>query len=155
MPRAMTNVKRLEFENLKQRGTMSVAEYDAEFTNLSEYAPYIVSNYEIKARRFEDGLKPEVRKVIRPLMLSTYVDVLNRAILIEQDMEDTRRYQERKRQHQNAGRNQQQKRANYGRQAGRNEERRQMPYCASCRRSHFGGCKTNSCFNCVQEGHFK
>ena len=69
MPRSMTNAKRLEFENLKQKGEMTVAEYDAEFTNLAEYAPYLISNDEMKAHRFEDGLKPEVRKIIRPLIL--------------------------------------------------------------------------------------
>ena len=49
MPRAMTNAKRLEFENLKQRGAMTVAEYDVELTNLAEYAPYLISNDELKA----------------------------------------------------------------------------------------------------------
>ena len=43
MPRSMTNAKLLEFEILKQRGATTVAEYEAEFTNLTEYAPYIIA----------------------------------------------------------------------------------------------------------------
>ena len=53
MPRAMQNAKRMEFENLKQRGLTTVAEYEADFTNLAVYAPYLVANDEMKARKFE------------------------------------------------------------------------------------------------------
>ena len=42
MPRALQNAKCVEFERLKQTGGMTIAEYEATFTNLSEYAPHLL-----------------------------------------------------------------------------------------------------------------
>ena len=46
---------------------MTIAVYESTFINLAEYAPYLVVSDEMKVRRFEDGLKYEIKKVIRPL----------------------------------------------------------------------------------------
>ncbi|GFZ04260.1 hypothetical protein Acr_16g0008840 [Actinidia rufa] len=64
---------------------MIVADYERPFTNLAEYAPHLVATDEMRARRFEDGLRHEIRRAIRPLVLSTYADVLDKAIIVEQD----------------------------------------------------------------------
>ncbi|GFS39171.1 hypothetical protein Acr_00g0061460 [Actinidia rufa] len=71
-----------EFEQLKQI-EKTIAEYEAAFTNLAEYAPHLVATGEMKVRRFEHGLRYEIKRVIRPLVLSTYADVLDRAIIVE------------------------------------------------------------------------
>ncbi|XP_057502685.1 uncharacterized protein LOC130786392 [Actinidia eriantha] len=84
VPRALQNAKCAEFEQLKQTGK-PIAEYEAAFTNLAEYAPHLVATDEMRARRFEDGLRYEIKRVIRPLVLPTYADVLDRAIIVEQD----------------------------------------------------------------------
>ncbi|GFS30298.1 hypothetical protein Acr_00g0011230 [Actinidia rufa] len=84
VPRALQNAKCAEFEHLKQTGK-PIAEYEAAFTNLAEYAPHLVATDEMRARRFEDGLRYEIKRVIRPLVLPTYADVLDRAIIVEQD----------------------------------------------------------------------
>ncbi|GFZ15650.1 hypothetical protein Acr_25g0000590 [Actinidia rufa] len=67
--------------------------------NLAEYAPHLVATDEMRARRFEDGLRYEIKRVIRPLVLPTYADVLDRAIIVEQDeMEERKYFDSKKRQ---------------------------------------------------------
>ncbi|GFZ07013.1 hypothetical protein Acr_18g0011830 [Actinidia rufa] len=61
----------------------TIVDYEAAFTNLAEYAPHLVATDEMRARRFEDGLRYEIKRVIRPLVLPTYADVLDRAIIVE------------------------------------------------------------------------
>ena len=133
------------FENLKQRGVTTVAEYEADFTNLAVYAPYLVANDEMKARKFEEGLKHEIRKIVRPFQLPTYAEVLDRAILVEQDVEESRRFNERKR---SLGKGSQsfakKPRFNQGgnqrnNQWGRNDQQ-QRPACRTCGRNHGGEC---------------
>ncbi|GFY97792.1 hypothetical protein Acr_12g0003330 [Actinidia rufa] len=85
------NAKCAEFEHLKQTGR-PIAEYEAAFTNLEEYAPHLVATDEMRARRFEDGLRYEIKKVIRPLLLLTYADVLDCGIIVEQDEMEKRKY---------------------------------------------------------------
>ncbi|GFS46014.1 hypothetical protein Acr_00g0099590 [Actinidia rufa] len=73
MPRAVQNAKCSEFEHLKQLGT-TIVDYEGAFTNLAEYAPHLVATDEMRARRFEDGLRHEIKRVIRPLVLPTYAE---------------------------------------------------------------------------------
>ena len=61
VPRALQNAKCVEFEQLKQT-RKTVTEYKEAFTNLVEYEPHLVAMDEMKARRFEDGLKYEIKK---------------------------------------------------------------------------------------------
>ncbi|GFS37738.1 hypothetical protein Acr_00g0053720 [Actinidia rufa] len=91
VPRALQNAKCAEFEHLKQTGK-PITEYEAAFINLAEYAPHLVATDEMRARRFEDGLRYEIKRVIRPLVLPTYADVLDRAIIVEQDEMEKRKY---------------------------------------------------------------
>ena len=71
---------------------MTTTEYEASFTNLAEYAPHLVSTNEIRPRRFEDGLRYEIKRVIQPIVLPTYADVLDHAIIIEHDEMEKRKY---------------------------------------------------------------
>ncbi|XP_028057536.1 uncharacterized protein LOC114261460 [Camellia sinensis] len=48
-----------EFEQLQQ-GTMSIAEYESKFTELSWYAPHMVDTDYKNARKFEGGLNVEI-----------------------------------------------------------------------------------------------
>ena len=70
---------------------------DEAFTNLAEYAPYLVATNKMKARRFEDKLKYKIKRVIRPLVLPTYANVLDRAIIMEQDEMEKRKCIDNKR----------------------------------------------------------
>ena len=76
---------------------MIIAEYEVVFTNLIEYASHLVSTNEMRARRFEYGLKSEIKMVTRPLVLPTYADVLDHTIIVEQDETKKRKYFENKR----------------------------------------------------------
>lgn len=56
-------VRRKEFLNLTQGGK-TVAEYEAEFLRLSQYANGIVSTKYERSVRFEDGLRDKLRVLI-------------------------------------------------------------------------------------------
>ncbi|XP_028062422.1 uncharacterized protein LOC114265789 [Camellia sinensis] len=74
-----------EFEQLKQ-GTMTVAKYEAKFTELARYAPHMVDIEYKNARKFEGGLDVEVLDRVSVLKLEKYVDVLDRSIIAEADV---------------------------------------------------------------------
>ncbi|XP_028121115.1 uncharacterized protein LOC114318413 [Camellia sinensis] len=60
---------------------MSVAKYEAKFTELVRYAPHMVNTDYKKARKFEGGLDVEVLDQINVLKLKKYVDVVDKAIM--------------------------------------------------------------------------
>ncbi|XP_028109695.1 uncharacterized protein LOC114308327 [Camellia sinensis] len=74
--------KVFEFQELKQ-GRMSVAEYEAKFTELARFAPYMVDTDYKKARKFEGGLDLDVFDRVGVLKLPTYVEVLDKALMAE------------------------------------------------------------------------
>ena len=55
-PRFMENQMEIKFLELKQNN-LSVAEYEAKFTELSSFVPEFVNTEEKKARRFQQGRK--------------------------------------------------------------------------------------------------
>ena len=75
---------------------MTIAEYESTFTNLMEYAPHLVTMDEMRAWQFKDGLQYKINRVVTPLVLPTYTEVLDRAIIVEQDEEERKRYQNKK-----------------------------------------------------------
>ena len=165
VPRAVQNAKCSEFEQLKQLG-MTVADYEGSFTNLAEYAPHLVATDEMRARRFEDGLRHEIRRAIRPLVLPTYADVLDRAIIVEQDEIERKKYFDSKRRQNfgiegTSGQKKQKpelKLRNFG-----NNPRGQVQVCQKCGRYHWGVCWKDRievrneirCFHCNEVGHIK
>ncbi|XP_028092163.1 uncharacterized protein LOC114292408 [Camellia sinensis] len=71
-----------EFMELKQ-GNKSITEYEALFTELTHFAPHIVDTDYKKARQFEGGLHDPILDIVNVLKLPTYVDVLDRALIVE------------------------------------------------------------------------
>ncbi|XP_028095152.1 uncharacterized protein LOC114295156 [Camellia sinensis] len=57
-----------EFGELKQ-GNMSVAEYEAKFTELARFAPHMVGTDYKKVRKFEDGLHNDMLERVNVLKL--------------------------------------------------------------------------------------
>ena len=51
-----------QFLNLKQR-SLSVAEYEKEFSHLSKYAPELVLTEAFRCRQFEDGLHDSIKSI--------------------------------------------------------------------------------------------
>ncbi|XP_028063556.1 uncharacterized protein LOC114266814 [Camellia sinensis] len=81
-PQCFQDRKVLEFQELKQ-ANMSVAEYEAKYTELARFAPYIVDTDYEKARKFEGGLDLDILDRVGVLNLPTYVNVLDRALMVE------------------------------------------------------------------------
>ena len=59
-PKSFCDEKRKEFLNLVQGG-MTVAEYEKKFTELAKYALALIAEEADKCKRFEDGLRSEIR----------------------------------------------------------------------------------------------
>ena len=144
----------------------TVAEYEASFTNLSEYAPHLVATDEMRARRFEDGLRYEIKRAIRPLVLPTYAEVLDRAIIVEQDETERKIYFDNKRKQNfnkegTSGQKKHKSHVNLKNQ-GKNP-RGQVPTCPKCGKYHWGECWRDKaegrneirCFHCNEGGHIK
>ncbi|XP_028103314.1 uncharacterized protein LOC114302482 [Camellia sinensis] len=81
-PQSMRDKKVTEFETLRQ-GNKTVAEYEAQFTELARFAPHMVDTEYKKARKFEGGLRGTILDRVNVLKLPTYVDVLERAVIAE------------------------------------------------------------------------
>ena len=62
--------------------------YEIKFTELVRYAPYMVDTKEKKARKFEEGLKGNIKNRLELLQLPTYAEVVNRALLTERSIEE-------------------------------------------------------------------
>ncbi|GFY91777.1 hypothetical protein Acr_08g0001730 [Actinidia rufa] len=143
VPRAMQNAKCSEFEHLKQLGT-TIADYEGSFTNLAEYAPHLVATDEMRARRFEDGLRHEIKR---------------------DEVERKKYFDSKRRQNFGAegtsGQKKQKpemKSRNFG-----NNPKGQVQVCQKCGRYHWGVCWKDMievrneirCFHCNEVGHIK
>ncbi|KAL7181479.1 hypothetical protein ACSBR1_040385 [Camellia fascicularis] len=62
---------------------MSIAEYEAKFTELAQFAPHMVDTDYKMAQKFEGGLTLEVFDRDGVLKLPIYVEVLDRALMAE------------------------------------------------------------------------
>ena len=60
LPQSVRKARAREFEELKQLPSMTMAEYDVHFTQLSLYTPYLVPTKHIRVDRF-------IYKLVRPL----------------------------------------------------------------------------------------
>ncbi|CAD5168201.1 unnamed protein product, partial [Musa acuminata subsp. malaccensis] len=87
--------KELEFLDLIQ-GNLTVAKYDSKFTELSRFATHITDDEIRKAKKFERGLRPAIRSRISALKLQVYADVVERALIIERDLEEIQEIRDKK-----------------------------------------------------------
>ena len=81
--------KRMEFEHLIQ-GTMSVLEYESCFSELSKFALGMISEEGKKVRE----LRLAIRNRLVPLTIKDYFELVKRALLVEQDIEETNQIRE-------------------------------------------------------------
>ncbi|XP_028067735.1 uncharacterized protein LOC114270437 [Camellia sinensis] len=84
-PQCIWDWKVFEFERLKQ-GNHTVAEYEAQFTELAKFALHMVDTDYKKARKFEGVLRGSIQERVNVLKFSKYVDVLDRALMSESNM---------------------------------------------------------------------
>ena len=62
-----------QFPNLKQR-SLSVAEYEKEFSHLTKYAPELVLTEAFRCRQFKDGLHDSIKRYLAPMTSLQEVD---------------------------------------------------------------------------------
>ena len=91
MPEIYRDDKQREFLQLRQR-TMTVAEYEVRFTQLSHYALVLVATEKDKCRRFEVGLNYEIWSKLTPTDLRSYQDLRAAAIRAERLMKEKKRF---------------------------------------------------------------
>ena len=91
-----------EFVCLEQRD-LTVAQYEANFTELSRFAPQLIVTEEEKALKFQDGLKPYLKNKISILKLSVYLEVVDRALIAKKDNEELHQYREQQRKSNRSG----------------------------------------------------
>ncbi|XP_056159550.1 uncharacterized protein LOC115675255 [Syzygium oleosum] len=77
--------KMTEFLRLRQN-QLTGDLYEAEFARLSKFALRMVENPLDRARRFQDGLKPELRSQLILLNLKDYNELYEQAQMVELDM---------------------------------------------------------------------
>ncbi|KAL0286443.1 UNVERIFIED_CONTAM: hypothetical protein Sangu_2731300 [Sesamum angustifolium] len=66
----------MEFLNLVQGDEQAVAEYELRFATLAKYAPEAVATQEDRCYRFEQGLRPEIKRglAVRIINFKTLVE---------------------------------------------------------------------------------
>ncbi|XP_022859941.1 uncharacterized protein LOC111380569 [Olea europaea var. sylvestris] len=70
--------KEVEFLQLTQ-GNLPPGEYETKLEQLSRYAPHMVNTELTKTKRFEMGLKPEIKGIMAAQQHTTYAEVVRRA----------------------------------------------------------------------------
>ena len=101
--RAVRAARRQEFSTLVQ-GSLTVAQYETRFSELSRFAPELISTEELRARRFEDGLMPYIWSRLVALCIGDYPTLVERALLVERERDDSVRARDRDRErHRSSG----------------------------------------------------
>ncbi|XP_022856555.1 uncharacterized protein LOC111377664, partial [Olea europaea var. sylvestris] len=77
-PQSLKDQKEVEFLQLTQ-GNLPLGEYERKFERLSRYAPHMVNTELTKAKRFEMGLRPEIKGIMAAQQYTTYAEVVRRA----------------------------------------------------------------------------
>ena len=67
-----------DFINFRQ-GTLSIAEYETQFTKLSKFAPELIATEQRRVRRFVQGLNVEIQEALAAAQINTFTEVLEKA----------------------------------------------------------------------------
>ncbi|KAL6334430.1 hypothetical protein AAG906_015619 [Vitis piasezkii] len=126
---------------------MTVAQYEAKFTELSRFSPQLIATKEEKALKFQDGLKPYLKNKI-------YIQAC------EKDNKELHQYREQQRKRNRsdgAHGNQAQRRSTSGRNQNKGKTTQNLDgACPTCGKKHGGRpCyrETGACFGCGKQGH--
>ncbi|KAL3749910.1 hypothetical protein ACJRO7_010955 [Eucalyptus globulus] len=148
-----------DFVHVSQ-GDSTVLEYSVRFNQLSRFAEHWVANEEDKADHFLGGLRPEINSALAPFVLTTYKDVLERAIKVEQSIlkHGTQGAPQPKRfkptNVQGSHTDDSGRRRGLSRPGQFKNPSNQGP-CNTCGNYHYGECyrKMGVCFSCGKAGH--
>ncbi|XP_074337748.1 uncharacterized protein LOC141674949 [Apium graveolens] len=85
-PRTVRAKLERDFIRLEQGEKQTVSEYEAEFARLAKYVPTLVADEISRARRFEEGLRNEIKRHVAAFELNSYKMVLNKALVVERGL---------------------------------------------------------------------
>ncbi|XP_026378465.1 uncharacterized protein LOC113272890 [Papaver somniferum] len=111
--------------------------YQAKFEKLSRFAPHLVGNEDLKAFKFQEGLKPSIKSKLFVLKITSYTKIVERAMIAERDLEEAARIRERHAGDRN--RNDKNKNHPYERKENGDDAQRNLQHVV--------------CFECKQPGH--
>ncbi|KAL2223980.1 UNVERIFIED_CONTAM: Transposon Tf2-12 polyprotein [Sesamum indicum] len=95
-PKMYRDKKRMEFLNLVQGDDQTVAEYELRFAALAKYAPEAIATQEDRCYRFEQGLRPEIRKGLA-IRITNFKTLVESAVRMEEAvMEDKKKGEEKR-----------------------------------------------------------
>ncbi|XP_028071569.1 uncharacterized protein LOC114273926 [Camellia sinensis] len=142
---------------------MSIAEYEAKFTELARFAPHMIDTDYKKAQKFEGGLDLDIFNRVGVLKLPTYVDVLDRALMVEANLAAKKQFKvpitewkgKRSGYGFRKGRSFVNKKQNTGSTSSSRQSSRSIPVCPECGRKHQRVCcrASNAYFRCGKMGH--
>ncbi|XP_052171591.1 uncharacterized protein LOC127787569 [Diospyros lotus] len=159
-PANIRNQKEAEFLMLKQ-GSLTLIEYERKFDELSRFAPALVDTEQKKARRFEQGLRDDLRQAVVTFELGTYHEVLAKAQLAnfrESSSSNSKLPQSgplEKRKWEDKGKGKQDY-SKKNKKGGPTSGYYQLnPVCGKCQKRHTGLCLmgTGACYSCGEMGH--
>ena len=93
MPEMYRDEKLREFLNLRQK-SMTVAEYEVRFTQLSHYVPMMVATEWDKCQRFEDGLHYDIRSRLTLSDTRSYQELRAATTRVERLLKENEQFQE-------------------------------------------------------------
>ena len=82
IPAVVQEQREEEFMNLKQR-SLTVAQYEMQFTKLSKYTPEMVNTDTKRKKRFPQGLDVDIQDALVTANIGTYVKMVEMAQRIE------------------------------------------------------------------------
>ncbi|XP_052176687.1 uncharacterized protein LOC127790991 [Diospyros lotus] len=159
-PANIRNQKEAEFLMLKQ-GSLTLIEYERKFDELSRFTPALVDTEQKRARRFEQGLRHDLRQAAVTFELGTYHEVLAKAQLAnfrESSSSNSKLSQSgplEKCKWENKGKGKQ----DYSKKNKGGDPTsgyyQLNPVCGKCQKRHTGLCLmgTGACYNCGEMGH--
>ncbi|XP_075650099.1 uncharacterized protein LOC142620647 [Castanea sativa] len=75
------------FNELVQ-GSIGVAQYEAKFTNLSRFAPHLVSTEALRLKKFRKGLDFKIRQCLTTPRVEDYKNLFILAKIVEEDIQE-------------------------------------------------------------------
>lgn len=147
------------FLNLQQ-GEMTVAQYEARFTQLSRFAPDSCAKEAVRAKRFGRKLKRPIRTQVPVRQLFTMAEMVERATMVEADLASSKRHRESESESEDDRRRprQQQKHHQIIRPGHQPHFQQgsfmlQRPSCRISRQLGSTRAESGACFICGQRGH--
>ena len=135
-----------------------MAQYEAKVTELSRFAPQLIAMEEEKILKFQDGLKPYLKKKISILKLDIYSEIVDKALIVENDNEvfhQCREQQRKRNRNDGAHGNQAQKRSASTRNQNKGKTTQNSDViCSTCGKKHEGRpCykEIGTCFGCGKQ----